>query len=149
MIKYSETMVRLRWLPKGKRSFTPPFSNRQGRPDRHSPPILFLISEQIIRHWSVLEKRKTILFIWFLWRMAPCLGWCSNFVGSESGQKHSVKIQQKMVYNTVRLLWEGGRIGGGQREGRVATVHKSGRKYQHDWLHLQSVNLLNISKDDI
>ncbi len=49
-----------------------------------------------------------------------CLGWCSNFVGSKSGQK------QKMAYNitqhpsyppqphtvciiyTVRLLWEGG-----------------------------------------
>jgi hypothetical protein len=32
---------------------------------------------------------------------------------------------------TVRLLWEGGR-GGGQRKGRGATVHKRGRKYQHD-----------------
>jgi hypothetical protein len=31
---------------------------------------------------------------------------------------------------TVRLLWEGG--GGGQREGREATVHKRGRKYQDD-----------------
>jgi hypothetical protein len=29
-----------------------------------------------------------------------CLGWCSNFVGSESGQKQSVKLQQNMVYST-------------------------------------------------
>jgi hypothetical protein len=51
-----------------------------------------------------------------------CLGWCSNFVGSKSGQKQSVKLLQNMVYNTthpppphsqtqsvhtVRLLWEG------------------------------------------
>jgi hypothetical protein len=50
-----------------------------------------------------------------------CLGWCSNFVGSEFGQKQSVKLLQNMVYNTtthppshtlsvntVHLLWEGG-----------------------------------------
>jgi hypothetical protein len=57
-----------------------------------------------------------------------CLGWCSNFVGSESGQKQSVKLLQNMVYNTTQhltppppshtlsvysLLWEGGRDGGG------------------------------------
>jgi hypothetical protein len=28
-----------------------------------------------------------------------CLGWFSNFVGSESGQKQSVKLLQNMVYN--------------------------------------------------
>jgi hypothetical protein len=31
-----------------------------------------------------------------------CLGWCSNFVGSESGQKQSVKLLQNMVYNTTK-----------------------------------------------
>jgi hypothetical protein len=60
-----------------------------------------------------------------------CLGWCSNFVGSESGQKQSVKLLQNMVYNTtqqpppphshtlsvytVHLFWDWGE---GQREGR-------------------------------
>ncbi len=29
------------------------------------------------------------------------LGCCSNFVGSESGQKRSVKLLQNMVYNTT------------------------------------------------
>jgi hypothetical protein len=33
---------------------------------------------------------------------------------------------------TVLLLWEGGRGGGGQIEGRGATVHNWDRKYQHD-----------------
>ncbi len=33
-------------------------------------------------------------------------------------------------------LGRGGEVGGGgQREGRGATVHKRGRKYQHDWLY--------------
>ncbi len=31
-----------------------------------------------------------------------CLGWCCNFVGSESGQKQSVKLLQNMVYNTIQ-----------------------------------------------
>jgi hypothetical protein len=30
------------------------------------------------------------------------LGWCSNFVGSESGQKQSVKLLQNMVYHTTQ-----------------------------------------------
>jgi hypothetical protein len=30
------------------------------------------------------------------------LGWCSNFVGSESGQKQSVKLLQNMVYKTTQ-----------------------------------------------
>jgi hypothetical protein len=38
------------------------------------------------------------------------------------------------------VYFGGGRGEGGQREGRGATVHKSGRKYQHDWLYLQSIN---------
>jgi hypothetical protein len=58
--------------------------------------------------------------------------WCSNFVGSESGQQQSVKLLQNMVcnttqhppsphshtlsVNTVHLLWEGGE-GGGQIQG--------------------------------
>ena len=56
-----------------------------------------------------------------------CLGWCSNFVVYEFGQKQSVKLLQNMVYTTiqhppihpppqshtlslytVQLVWEGG-----------------------------------------
>jgi hypothetical protein len=35
-----------------------------------------------------------------------CLGWCINFVGSESGQKQSVKLLQNMVSppNSSQLL---------------------------------------------
>ena len=31
-----------------------------------------------------------------------CLGWCSNFVGSKSGQKQSVKLLQDMVYSSIQ-----------------------------------------------
>ncbi len=31
-----------------------------------------------------------------------CLGWWSNFVGSESGQKQSVKLLQNVVYSTIQ-----------------------------------------------
>jgi hypothetical protein len=57
-----------------------------------------------------------------------CLGWFSNFVGSESGQKQNVKLLQNMVYTTIQhppipppqshtlsvytvhLLWGGGEV---------------------------------------
>jgi hypothetical protein len=32
-----------------------------------------------------------------------CVGWCSNSVGSESGQKQCVKLLQNMVSNTTQL----------------------------------------------
>jgi hypothetical protein len=68
-----------------------------------------------------------------------CLGWCSNCVGSESGQKQSVKLLQNIVYSTIQhsppsprhthflyilystvhLVWEGGGGGpGGEEEVR-------------------------------
>jgi hypothetical protein len=64
-----------------------------------------------------------------------CLGWCSKFVGSESGQKESVKLLKNMVYNStptplptatncLYILYVYCGKGGGQREGRGATVHK-------------------------
>ncbi len=86
------------------------------------------------------------------------LGRCRNFAGSESGQKQSVKLLKNMVYNTtpsppphsytlseclyIIYFGKGGRGGGGQREGRGATVHKRGRKYQQALLYLQSINFI-------
>jgi hypothetical protein len=76
-----------------------------------------------------------------------CLEWCCHFVGSESGQTQSVKLLENMVYNTVCLMYLlYVYCGGGQREGRGATVHKRDRKYQHALLYLQCIN---SSKDDI
>jgi hypothetical protein len=79
-----------------------------------------------------------------------------QYVGSESGQKQSVKLLQNMVYNTIQhpshttvciyctFSLRRGEGGGGQREGTVegqqytsifpssmgATVYKLDRKYQ-------------------
>ncbi len=42
----------------------------------------------------------------FIWLRHPpidfCLGWCINFVGSESGQVQRVKFLQNMVSNTTQ-----------------------------------------------
>jgi hypothetical protein len=79
-----------------------------------------------------------------------CLGWNSNFVGPESGQKQSVKLLQNMVFNTTQhlppplpdkhclyiLYFDFGKGGSGggypkrRLEGQKFT--KLGRKYQHD-----------------
>jgi hypothetical protein len=85
-----------------------------------------------------------------------CLGWCSSLVGSESGQKQSVKLLQNMVCNTTQHpfphhhtrsvynnIYFGNWVGGDaieKLEGHQyismdpssmgAKVHKLGRKYQ-------------------
>ncbi len=78
----------------------------------------------------------------------PSQGWCSNFVGSESGQKQSVKLLLNMVSNTtqhpppplshtqsvqciVYCTEKGG--GGGEQERRLQGqwLTKLGQKYQH------------------
>jgi hypothetical protein len=48
------------------------------------------------------------------------------------------------VYYTVYLFTQG-RVGGGEltrEKVRGAIVHKAGRKYQHYWLYLQSINFI-------
>ncbi len=91
--------------------------------------------------WTKELKRHQSLNVIFTGYF--CLWWCSNLVGSEFGQKQSVKLLQNMVYNTTQHLptpppptakhclyilcvyfGKGGRGRGGQREGRGATVHK-------------------------
>jgi hypothetical protein len=52
-----------------------------------------------------LKKLRQVFTVYLL-RPPPllsfCLRWCSNFVGSESGQKQSVKLLQNMVSNTTQ-----------------------------------------------
>ncbi len=96
------------------------------------------------------------------------LGWWSNFVGSDSGQKLSVKLLQNMVYNTtqrpthpspptathcqyiqvytVHLVFFGGG-GGGQGEGRDATVHKYG-SFDHGGNRSQAGSKENTNHDE-
>jgi hypothetical protein len=43
-------------------------------------------------------------------------------------------------YTCIHYTYSGKGARANQREGGGAIVHKAGRKYQHDWLYLQSVN---------
>ncbi len=58
----------------------------------------------------------------------------------DEGKERKRHQSQNVVFTGV-FVWEG----------RGAAVHNRGRKYQHDLLYeyLQSINLLNTSKDDI
>ncbi len=89
-----------------------------------------------------------------------CLGWCSNFVGSESGRIQSVKLKQNMVSNRTRhnlsqshtvciyctLITGKGWGGRCTREKvRKAIVHKAGSKVP-TWLTVSSVYSINSNK---
>jgi hypothetical protein len=65
--------------------------------------------------FSLLAAAVPLACVWGLWRHGRrnykdtipkcrlrcfCLGWCSNFLGYESGQKQSIKLLQNMVCNT-------------------------------------------------
>ncbi len=78
-------------------------------------------------------------------------GWSSNFVCSESGQIQNVKLLQNLVSNiphplpatcTYCTLTQGRGEGRFEPERRLEgqQFRKRGRKYQHDWLYLQSIN---------
>jgi hypothetical protein len=49
--------------------------------------------------WTKELKRQQTLNVVFTSHF--CMGWRRNFVGSEAGQKQSVKLLQNMVYNTI------------------------------------------------
>ncbi len=84
-----------------------------------------------------------------------CLGWWSNFVGSESGQKQSVKLPAEYglqhnstpppppdshilsVY-TVHLVWEGGGTVREKVEGQQYTSYQQ-ICTNHEWMFLQSI----------
>jgi hypothetical protein len=57
-------------------------------------------------HLKKLTCEGTLLQVFFCMRPPPylgfCLGWSSNFVGSESGQIESVKLLQNMVSNRTQ-----------------------------------------------
>jgi hypothetical protein len=101
-----------------------------------------------------LARKGTLRQVLICLRPPPllgfCLGWFSNFLGSESGQILSVKLLQNMVSNrtpyprplpnTVHLFtqWRGGGRSWTRKKVRGAQFTKLRRKYQHDWLYLRS-----------
>ncbi len=52
-----------------------------------------LTCKRTLRHVSICLRSPPLLGF--------CLGWCGNFIGSESGQKQSFKLLQNMVSNTT------------------------------------------------
>jgi hypothetical protein len=50
--------------------------------------------------WTKELQRHQSLNVVFIGHF--CLGWCSNFVGSEAGEEQNVKLLQNMVYNTTQ-----------------------------------------------
>jgi hypothetical protein len=86
-----------------------------------------------------------------------CLGWSSNFEGFESGQIQSFKLLQNMVSNMTQhsqahlpathclyiLYFDTGKgWGRAEPERRLKRQQftKLGRKYQHEWMYLQSIS---------
>jgi hypothetical protein len=65
-----------------------------------------------------------------------CLGWSSNFVGSESGQIQSVTSAEYGLQQNPILIHTGKGGGGGrvepERRFEGQEFTKLGRKYQHD-----------------
>jgi hypothetical protein len=85
------------------------------------------------RYLKIYTCKGTLRQVFICLRPTPllgfCLGWSGNFVGSESGQFHSVKLLQNMVSNRTQHLppppshtvctLSQGRGGGGEPERRL------------------------------
>ncbi len=120
-----------------------------------------LIESNVKCRLQKLTSKRTLRQVFICLRfphlLGFCPGWSSNFVDSYSGQIESVKLLQNMVSNRTQhphpcqphtvcirytVLWhrEGWMGRGGEPERRLGGqwFTKLGRKYQHDWLHLQS-----------
>ncbi len=113
-----------------------------------------------IKNWPVKGLWGRCLSVWGPCALGFCLGWSSNFVGSESGQIQSFNLLQNMVSNRTQYhptsiparhflyiyctLTQGRGEGGGRveperrLEGQQFT--KLGRKYKQNWLYLQSIH---------
>ncbi len=99
---------------------------------------LFGVVKQFWRFWMWSEKELNS------WRI----------LSPTQLKDHSPSQPHKSVYNVhVYCTLTLGRGEGWGRWTRAmvreAIVHKAGSKYQHDWMYLLSIKLLNTSKDDI
>jgi hypothetical protein len=62
--------------------------------------MLFDLNIQYLYSMDEGTIKKRVIKCRLYWRF--CLGWRSNFVGSESGQKQSDKLLHNMVYNKTQ-----------------------------------------------
>ncbi len=71
----------------------------------HHGLINYIDNKAICCHLKQLTCKGTLRQLFICLRPPPllgfCFGWCSNFVGSESGQIQSVKLLQNMVSNRI------------------------------------------------
>ncbi len=107
-IRYQDRKPRESWGG-GGRGDTPDSSS--GRTDTsqtgiHRRKIRLTESRAKCRYLKKLTCKGTLRQVFICLRPPPllgiCLGWSSSFVGSESGQKQSVKSLQNMVSNTIQ-----------------------------------------------
>jgi hypothetical protein len=63
------------------------------------PPIQYIL-HFVLRGVGIKHGRRRHQSLNVVFTGVFVLRWCSNFVGSESGQKQSVKLLQNVVYNT-------------------------------------------------
>jgi hypothetical protein len=86
---------------------------------QHHGLINYIDTKAKCRHLKKLTCKGTLREVIMCLRPPPllgfCLGWSSNFVGSESGQIQSVKLLQNMASSRTQH-----------------PPTKLGRKYQHD-----------------
>jgi hypothetical protein len=133
---------------------------------QHRREIRMIESNAKCRYLKKLACKGTLRQVFICLRHPPllgfCLGWLSIFVGSECGQKQSVKLLQNMVSNTTQhhpipfqihtacihstLTWERGEgLGKWTREKvRGTIVHKAGSKIP-TWLTVSPVYNLYLT----
>ncbi len=83
--------------PSPRNNYTEGYPGSSPPPPRFIHEFLHMLQTRSHGRRNYKDTNPKCRLYWFF-----CLRWCSNFVGSESGQKQIVKLLQNMVYNTTQ-----------------------------------------------